>query len=151
MLLLIQNSSLFKNNLKHAYIDQCRVAVFNCLFLGKFRSRQRDVQFCRYSPNSRCHVSSCIFAVLLGSSSAISSLRNVICSAILCCSTKTTQTFPQNFSVAVHFSAVVFILSSTYCKHLPNLVNAIAVAGYEDLSVEFELIGNGEIFWVNNN
>ena len=70
----------------------------------------------------------------------------MICSAILCCTTETTQTFPQNFSVAVHFSAVVFILSSTYCKHLPNLVNAIAVAGYEDLSVEFELIGNGEIF-----
>ena len=96
--------------------DQCRVPVFNCLFLGKFRSRQRDVQFCRYSPNSRCHVSSCIFAVLLGSSSAISSLRNVICSAILYCSTKTTQPFPFLLSIFCCTIHIIFYTLQTSSK-----------------------------------
>ena len=27
--------------------------IFNCLFIGKFR-RKRVVQFCKYSPSSRC-------------------------------------------------------------------------------------------------
>ena len=37
--------------------------IFNCLFIGKYR-RKRVVQFCKYSPNSRCRPPSCIMNVL---------------------------------------------------------------------------------------
>ena len=61
--------------------------IFNCLFIGKFR-RLRVIQYCKYSPNSTCRLSSCLLAVLamfLASSSPISSPLNesVKCSAIL--------------------------------------------------------------------
>ena len=36
-----------------------------------------------------------------------------------------------------------------FCERLPNL--AIAIAGYEELTGEFEPIRNGEIFSMNNN
>ena len=37
---------------------------FDCLFISKFRRYKRVVQFCKYSPNSRCRPLSCIRAVL---------------------------------------------------------------------------------------
>ena len=65
--------------------------IFNCLFIGNFR-RKRVVQFCKYSPNSRCRPPSCIINV-------VAIAKRVKCSAILYSLPKTTQPRPQVFSV----------------------------------------------------
>ena len=69
------------------------------------------------------------------------------CSTILYCSTLV----PRASRLPVHFSdnyAELLSSFSTYGKHLPNLNNASS--GYEEVSVEFEPIRNGETFCVNN-
>ena len=64
--------------------------------------------------------------MFLGSSSPISSLQNVKCSAILYCPKKNAAS-SQALSVAVHFFgqyAVLLTSFSEYRKRHPNLVNA---------------------------
>ena len=76
--------------------------IFDCMFISKFRRYKRAVQFCKYSPNSRCRPSSCILTVLamfLANSLLISSLQRseMFCHFVL--TTITTQPRPQVFLV----------------------------------------------------
>ena len=77
--------------------------TFNCLFIGKFRRYiYRAVQLCKYSPNSRCHLSSCILAVLamfLANSCPISSLWNKWNVPPFCTHYQNNSTLSQVFSV----------------------------------------------------
>ena len=98
--------------------------IFNCLFIGKFRSK-RVLQDCKHSSNSRCRPSSCLLAVLsmfLANSSPISSSRNeeILYSPpkqlnlVLKCSLLTVQ-FSSNYAAQL----TSFL---TYRKILPNLL-----------------------------
>ena len=83
------------------------------------------------SLNSRCQPSSCILAVLArfsGSSSAISSLRNVLNVLQFFLSTKPMQPHPQGLSVDVPFSRGYFLLLTSFFKcpkSIPNLVELV--------------------------
>ena len=74
--------------------------IFNCLFIGKFRSK-RVLQDCKHSSNSRCRPSSCLLAVLttfLASSSLFlpRETSEMFRDFVL---TTTTQPRPRVFSV----------------------------------------------------
>ena len=98
VLLFIQNNSKLKNIAKTCLpplIHRCSVHLRWCTF--------RFVQLCKYSPNSRCHPSSCLLAVLavflaIFSPSSYSwnewNVRH-----FFKFTTKTTQPRPQVFSV----------------------------------------------------
>ena len=102
--------------------------IFNCLFIGKFR-RKRVVQFCKYSPNSRCCPPSCIINVLamfFVNSSLISSSRNEW-NVPPFCTHKQPNLLPRSSRLTVQYFrnyAVKLTSFFKYRKLLPNLVNS---------------------------
>ena len=108
----------------------------------------------RYSFNSRCHPSSCIvavFAMSLGSSSAISSSRHVWnvppfhTVLLYISSTKTTQTLPRASPLPFLFWRLLCTIEVTF----PDIVNIFHIwstlASYEEITVGFGPIANLEI------
>ena len=108
----------------------------------------------RYSFNSRCHPFSCILAFLamfLGSSSAISSSRNVRnvppfhTVLLFVSSTKTTQTLPRAPRLPFLFWRLLCTIEVTF-SDIANIFHIWStLAGYEEITVGFGPITNVEI------
>ena len=76
--------------------------------------------------------------------------KYVKCSAILCCSTKTTQTLPRTSWFPVHFWGLLCTVDVTVLDIANFLQIWSTLAGYEEITVGFEPITNVEMnnYWM---